>query len=220
MCDSGSRLPRSSWLYDVWRPLTPFDTVESDLLFDARQRHAFIGWCHEQHVNELYLNMQGLPGCDHNGNASTAAALLTLFEELDAASIDIQMFVGDVLGSGCPSRSGCEILNCTRASLDFARQLRNRSSDVHLGQMHLGSSRSKTDDDQERFQGGVVQMMRNVSTYNSSASSQPNIKWIVLAPEGPLSISASDACQGLQTALNHSILYGYDLKVFGGTLGV
>ena len=85
----------------------------------------------------------------------------------------------------------------------------NRSSDAHLG-----PSRSKTDDDQESIQGGVVQMMRNVSTYNSSASSQPNIKWIVLAPEGPLSIPASDPCQGLQTALNHSILYGYDLKVF------
>jgi hypothetical protein len=120
--------------------MTPFDAAESHLLFDARQRHAFIGWCHEQHVNELYLEMNGLPGCDRRGNASTAAALLTIFEELDAASIDIQMFVGDVLGSGCPSHAGCEILDCTRASLGFARQLRNRSI------THLGPPRSKTDD--------------------------------------------------------------------------
>eukprot|EP01052_Picozoa_sp_SAG31_P048863 SAG31_NODE_10425_length_1140_cov_0.856868_3_plen_129_part_00 len=120
--------------------MTAFDTVESDLLFDGRHRRAFIGWCHEHHVNELYLNMQGLPGCDTRGNASTAAALETLFEELDAASIDIQMFVGDTLDSTCPNGSGCAILDCTRASLNFARQLRNRSSAPGLE-----TSRSKTD---------------------------------------------------------------------------
>ena len=130
VCDSRSRPPRAIWLYDVWRPMTPFDTAESDLLFDARQRHAFIGWCREQHVNELYLDMQGLPGCDARGNASTAAALLKMVEELDAASVDVQMFVGDVLGSGCPGRTGCGILDCTRAAVGFAAELRNRS-DAH-----------------------------------------------------------------------------------------
>ena len=142
VCDLDARPPRSIWLYDVWRPMSPFDTVESGLLFDAQHRHAFIAWCHEQRVNELYLEMDGLPGCDVHANATTAAALRNLFEELDAASVDIQMFVGDVLGSGCPNHSGCGILDCTRASLDFARQLRN-----HSGTAHIGPSRSKTDDD-------------------------------------------------------------------------
>lgn len=128
VCQPGARLPRSIWMYDVWRPMTPFDTVESNVLFNARQRRAFIEWCHEQRVNELYLDMQGLPGCDARGNATTTAALLTLFQELHAASIDVQMFVGDVLGTGCPGHSDCEILDCTRASLDFARQLHNNNT--------------------------------------------------------------------------------------------
>ena len=129
VCDY--RLPRAVWVYDVWRQMTPFDTVESDLLFDAQHRNAFILWCHEQHVNELYLQMDGLPGCDARGNATTTAALKSLFEELHAALIDIQMYVGDALGSGCSpgggtapgNYSGCGILACTQASLDFASKL-------------------------------------------------------------------------------------------------
>ena len=66
---------------------------------------------------------------DRHGNATTAAALLTLFEELDAASIDVQMFVGDVLDKGCPGPTDCGILNCTKAAVNFAKQLRNRSDD-------------------------------------------------------------------------------------------
>ena len=64
---------------------------------------------------------------------------------------------------------------------------------------------------------GVVHMMRNASTYNSSWTSQSAIRWMVLTPEGVLD-TAGDPCEGLQAALTHATEFGYDVRVDGGTL--
>jgi hypothetical protein len=109
-------------VYDTVGPGESTHTGGS-LLFNEVNRRAFLTWCNERNVTELYLNAAGLPGCDSEANSTTRGALSSFITQLDAQGVDVQLLAGDSLGSGCPNSRPCRFLDCTRAAVALAGQL-------------------------------------------------------------------------------------------------
>ena len=105
--------------------MAPGDSTHTGgfLLFNMANRRAFLAWCTERNVTELYLDAAGLPGCDRAANATTKAALTSFVAQLDAQGVDVQLLNNLGLDSGCPSSTPCRFLECTRAVVAFAGQL-------------------------------------------------------------------------------------------------
>ena len=87
-----------------------------------------------RNVNEIYLVAAGLPGCSA-GNATTLAAFSVLVAELHAHMINVQVMVGDELGTDCPiektsNPSGCDIYPCIRAAVNLAVELEQQNYQV------------------------------------------------------------------------------------------
>lgn len=119
-CPAGAcpshRQPRALWFYQT-----------AKLLYNATARSEFISWCSIRNVDELYMTAEGLPGCSA-GNTTTLAAFKGLVAELHAHMIDVQVMVGDELGTGCPVENttdpgGCDIYPCIRAAVNLAVKL-------------------------------------------------------------------------------------------------
>ena len=101
------------------------------LLFSSHNRTDFISWCKARAVTQVYLDAFGLPGCDANGNATTGAAFRALVAELHSSKIDVQVYVGDGMGSDCPDGNqslphgqACTIYPCARAAVSLAVAMR------------------------------------------------------------------------------------------------
>ena len=107
------RQPRALWMYETQR-----------LLYNDTARAEFIGWCQTRAIDELYLAPTGLPGCGA-ANATSKAAFSSLITELHAQKIDVQVYVGDEIGPGCPvedprNESACDMYPCIRAAVALA----------------------------------------------------------------------------------------------------
>ena len=120
----GYRQPRAVWFYET-------DT----LLFSERNRTEFISWCKTRSVTQLYLDGFGLPGCHacpaSGCNATTVAAFRALVAELHSSKIDVQVYVGDGMGSDCPHDNqslphgqACNIYACTCSAVSLAAAMR------------------------------------------------------------------------------------------------
>ena len=116
--------PRSVWLYDVTAGEPHFRTKYGDLLADASSVGALAEWCKAKSVKEIYLQPVKFPGCDSKSDSNSAAGWKRLITQLDSAKINVQIMVGDGPGALQPPGNSSQMMNCTRAVIAMAVELR------------------------------------------------------------------------------------------------